>query len=211
MDKLQKRKHLIRKLFKEVAKETVGPENLRKVKLIILSKIGRGSSYCRCRHRYIWNDSQQGQVTSITIGLNLRGLEDRIRNGYGSSYYEGRPERLNKYIIKNRHNALRFILYHEARHAWQRLNKRNRANLIEKERDADSWALAHLLTRPQKLQTRKPDQTFTRPEPKVEEYIKLYTSGISTARIAVLCKVKDPRSIRYYLKKAGIILRRNNG
>lgn len=192
MNRLQKRKHLIKKLFKDVAKETVGAENLRRLKLIVLIKSWHRASYCK-----YFNDG------SITIGLNLRGIEYRIREGYSPSYYSTRPDRLNKYIIRNRHNALRFVLWHEARHAWQRLNDTNRTSEYQKEFDADSWALAH-------IKTKKPDQIKTAQTfiPKATEYIRLYNLGYSTSKIAVLCKIKDPRSVRYYLTKAGINLRR---
>lgn len=180
MKNLQKRKTLIRKLFKEVAKETIG-----KVKVPPKLRIIDKREYSTCRTFF------DGE---IVILLGLSGVNARVRSGYPADYYKGRPDRLNKYIIKNRHNALRFILYHELRHAWQRLNDINRDNEYQREYDADSWALAHIKTRP---------------ETKVVEYIDLYNAGVSTAKIALLCKVKDPRSIRYYLTKAGINLRRS--
>lgn len=196
MNKLKKRKTLIRKLFKEVAKETVGPENLKKLKFKIELQ-GRGASYCGVR--WDWRGKKY-----ILIGLDLEGLLYQVKNGYSSIYYKTRPELLNKYIINNRHNALRFILWHEARHAWQRIYDKNRDNEEIRERDADSWALAHIKTRPQD-QTR-PVKTFI---PKATEYIRLYNLGYSTTKIAQVCKIKDPRSIRYYLTKAGINLRRS--
>ena len=188
MKNLQKRHTLIRKLFKEVAKETVGAEKLRRIKLIILTAGRVRASYCR----FFYDGS-------ITIVLNLKGIEYNVRNGYSSSYYKDRPERLNKYIKKNRHNALRFVLYHEARHAWQSIkgDRKYIDNEEVRERDADSWALAHIQTRPVK--------TFI---PKATEYIRLYNLGYTTSKIALLCKIKDPRSVRYYLTKAGINLRR---
>ena len=200
MKNLQRRKTLIRKLFKEVAKETIGAENLGRVKLLILTRSRRWSSYCK----YFYDNS-------ITIGLNLKGLEYTIKEGYTSCYYKDRPERLNKYIINNRHNALRFILYHEARHAWQRINGKNRDNEYQQEYDADSWALAHIKTRPQNRKTTRPDQTRKPVKtfiPKVTEYIRLYNLGYSTSKIAKIYGIKDPRSVRYYLTKAGISLRR---
>jgi len=185
MNNLKKRKHLIRKLFKEVAKETVG--SYSSLKLRIIDK----RNYSTCIAYY------NGDI-NILLGLN--GVEKRVKYGYPNDYYINRPERLNKYIIRNRHNALRFVLYHELRHAWQRIND----IYLNDEYDADTWALAHIKARPD--QTRKPVKTFI---PKATEYIRLYNLKYTTSEIARLCKVKDPRIIRYYLTKAGISLRRN--
>lgn len=203
MNKLKKRKYLIKKLFKVVAKETVGAENSKKVKLLILTKYRHNGSFCRPNYN------------GIIIGLNLKGLEVRIKEGYSPSYYADRPDRLNKYIINNRHNTLRFILYHEARHAWQKLNNdKFTPTKFDQEFDADSWALAHIKTRPQDRKTKKTDQIKTGAVqtfiPKAIEYIRLYNLGYTTTKIALLCKVKDPRSVRYYLTKAGINLRKRN-
>ena len=188
-----KRKTYIKKLYKELAIETVGKTNLKYIKLIILGRYGRGTSYCKS---WIASDTQ---LPHIVIGLNLYALENRIIEGYNDGYYPSRIERLNKHILHNRHNALRFMLYHELRHAWQRLNNRHRDNLTIKEFDADGWALAHLNIK--KLAQVKPDK-------KVSEYTRLYKTGISTSKIAELYKIKDPRSIRYHLTKSGISLRR---
>jgi hypothetical protein len=131
-----KRKHLIKKLFKVVVKETIDNTNIP-IKLRINAR-GCGRSYCRTRF------NTNGGIYSISIVLDLRGIEKRIKEGYLPAYYDKRPQRLNRYIIKNRHNALRFLLYHELRHAYQRIYNINRDSIYQKEFDADSWALAHL-------------------------------------------------------------------
>lgn len=138
---ITKRKGLIRKLFEEIAVETVGIKNLKRVKLLILTRYGRGTSYCGTRY------NKEGEEY-IRVCLNLRALEIRIREGYGlPNYYNTRPDRINKYVKKNRHNALRFVLYHETRHAYQRINNINRDNSYTKEYDADTWAIKQLEAR----------------------------------------------------------------
>ena len=189
-ERLKKRKDLIKKLFKNAAKETVGIDNLNRVKLRIITKnTSSNGSYCGNRNG------------SIVVGINLKGLETRIKQGYSPSYYPTRPLRLNRYILNNRHNALRFVIYHEVRHAYQRINNINRDNQYQKEYDADSWALAHI------NKTRQTEPIKTNRVP-VNDYIELYNKGYSTTKIAFMFKIKDPRSVRYYLTKAGISLRR---
>ena len=134
MDRTKKREYLIKKLFKVVAKETVGDNPSMPVKFRIEKGSQRGISYCGNRFDR-WGREY------IVVCLNLEGLLYQVKNGYSSSYYENRADRLNKYIIDNRHNALRFILWHEARHIWQKINDTKRGN----EYDADSWALAHIV------------------------------------------------------------------
>jgi len=196
--RIEKRKRLIKRLYKEIGKETVGT-NLSQVKLVILLNSTRGASYCRTKYNIF-------KGPRCIIGLNLRGMLDQVKDGYRSDYYATRPDRLNKYIINNRHNALRFLLYHELRHAYQKFAKLEFASRGEREYDADTWAIAHLNIR-KPNQTKKPDPIKTN-KPHISDYIELYNKGYSTSKIAYMLKIKDPRSVRYYLTKAGINLRR---
>jgi len=127
-----KRRRLIRRLFTGIVEETVGKELSARVEF----SIRKNSKQSTCRHY------TSGRIKVI---LSLASREKKIKYGYTDFYYEGRAEKLNRYILNNRHDELRFVLYHEARHAQQRLTGvRNEMSRRIAELDADDWALKHL-------------------------------------------------------------------
>ena len=135
--KQEKRKEeLIKKLFEIIAKETIGIDPIIRIKFRIEESNEYGCSYCGAE--------TDNRGNYILIVINLENVQRKTIEGYSNDYYMGRQSRLNKYIIKNRHNSLRFVMYHEARHAYQRINKVNRDNEYTREFDADGWAIKHL-------------------------------------------------------------------
>lgn len=129
----KKREQLLHKLFDEVAVETLGT---KKAKAKIDLRIIQTSSPCYCEIQL---------SGKIIIGLALGNIKERVEKGYTDCYYTGRADKLNKYILYNKHNEVRFIFYHELRHAKQEIDGLlKNASEAEIERDADDWALAHL-------------------------------------------------------------------
>ena len=136
MNNTQKRKQFIRKLFVQVSKDSFCKSSSMPVKLLI-SEHGEGNC---CGYRLDFKNRRY-----IQIAINLTVVDERAIIGFSANYYDDRPKLLNKYIINNKHNTIRFILYHEARHAYQRLNNiRNSMSREIAEKDADEWALAHI-------------------------------------------------------------------
>lgn len=126
----KRRAELIKKLFEDIAKETIGAENIYKVKLTILYKNRNDCNWCMG-----YADGR------FEIGIELPAIKKRTLKGYEDSYYPNRKLRIDKYIIHNRHNVLRFALYHELKHCADRLNHPEKET---SEFDADGWAIKHL-------------------------------------------------------------------
>lgn len=127
-----KREELIRKLFEDIARKTIGLENIHKVRLTILYSSHFGCNWCECQG----NDS-------IKIGIELPAIKKRVAKGYEDCYYSDRKLKTDKYILHNRHNAIRFALYHELKHAKDFIEHKYEERERE-EFEADEWAVKHL-------------------------------------------------------------------
>jgi len=197
-----RRNRLIRRLFNYYKKE-LQAEGLP-IKLMIQNK---GNMYGSSRAHYIFQyyGNYTGRVAKVI--LNIRAIDQRIKEGYGEDYYKGRNIRL-AFVLHNRHICLRFILLHELAHCISYLRGNlNRINHKDHSHEvyADSFALEHLKI---KDQTRQPEvQTRPQTRPEEAEVIRLYNAGNGTSQIARILNIKDPRSVRYILTKNGIKLR----
>jgi hypothetical protein len=131
-----------KRLVRNLALYYIRKSNIKsKVSLYINDNeyISRGSS--RVYHDY--------NLHKITLDLPSI-YKDRIKNGYGASYYTGRGERLN-FVIGNKKLALRFVILHELGHCINEDKDRaeNKDNIYDKncyntELQADNWALKQL-------------------------------------------------------------------
>lgn len=128
----RRRAELIKKLFEDIAQETIDPENIHRIRLTILYTQD-GYNFCR---RHVSN-------SNFTIGIELYAIKKRTLKGYSNGYYPGRKLKIDKYILHNRHNAIRFVLYHELKHAKDFIENRIEREDIE-ELKADEWAIKHL-------------------------------------------------------------------
>lgn len=126
----KRREELIRKLFNEVTHNTISPKDRHKIKIILLYTTIYKTNRCR------WYDDG-----TFEILIELETVKGRSINGYSNDYYFDRKLRTDKYILHNRHNALRFVLYHELKHVADLLKNPEKA---PSEFGADSWAIKHL-------------------------------------------------------------------
>lgn len=81
------------------------------------------------------------------ISISITGAKYRARNGYQlDDYYQGRKELLNKYILHNLHNQIRFVIYHELKHSIDNSKNMNYSEWPQRraEYQADCYALKHL-------------------------------------------------------------------
>ena len=51
------------------------------------------------------------------IKIDYTQIKRRVKEGYSNDYYLFRSQKLNPIIKNNKHNAIRFILLHELKHA----------------------------------------------------------------------------------------------
>ncbi len=139
MKKEKREKILIQKLFNDIRKQTI-PE-YSKIKLRIAKIRNRGGC---CLAYYSSEDKENKYPTRIYITINLTNIKLKSKIGYCNDYYEGRHEKL-KFVIGNKHKALRFIILHELRHAYQRINNTlKHYDTLNKEIDADDYAVKTL-------------------------------------------------------------------
>lgn len=128
-----KREELIRELFEKIASETIGVENIKKVSFILLYHNHYGCNWCEA-----YEDKNK---LHIKIGIELPAIRKRTKIGYEEVYYSGRKLKVDKYILHNRHNAIRFALYHELKHAKDMIRNSEK---VSSEFYADEWAIKHL-------------------------------------------------------------------
>jgi len=126
----KRRAELIKKLFEDIAQETIEPENIYRVKLSISETTKTGVNWC-CSYA----------DGTCKIKIEINAIKRRVLNGYENCYYSDRKLRVDKYVLHNKHNAIRFALYHELKHAKDRLIDREKET---SEFDADGWAIKHL-------------------------------------------------------------------
>lgn len=130
------RKEKIKQLFIALLKES--GVNF-KVKLLIVENRNK-PSYHKCSYR-----RATGEITKSIISINLLSLKKRVREGYSSKYYDNRPLFINSYVVKNRKNTIRFIMFHEIKHAIDMHKLRNKRFRIKvSEKDADDFAINKL-------------------------------------------------------------------
>lgn len=132
---VQRRKCLIRRLFWNIVKEIFKGKNY--LDFITLKLINSNIEYSSCKLYF------DGQII-ITININEYRLVNRI--GYSDYYYKGRNKLTSKYIKYNRHNSIRFAIYHELGHALdcKQFESYSQLSLKNKEYSADCFALKHL-------------------------------------------------------------------
>jgi hypothetical protein len=97
-----RQKRLIKKLFWSIAEKTLLEHNIDKNNLEL--KFRLDESYYAYVRGY----------KNIRIGLAC--VKDITKNGITDCYYKGRKNLINKYVLKNRHNTIRLIIYHELKH-----------------------------------------------------------------------------------------------
>ena len=131
--RLYKRNRLLKKLFRYIARDILSKKIASIVKLKI-ANFGVSQS--------ITEFDTRNNVKNITIKLVLFDISYVVKKGVGRQYYNIRPKLCNKYILKNRHNCIRFILYHELYHAKMRLTKgRSKSFSLLEEIKADRVAI----------------------------------------------------------------------
>jgi Zn-dependent peptidase ImmA (M78 family) len=125
-----KRKIYIRKLFKHY----LSKEHLNKTTLRIIDKDDLSKGYSGVIH----DNFTRGH----TIRIDLPSIyKDRVKNGYGISYYNNRDERLF-FIRNNKKLALRFVILHELGHCI--LKERGDFDKKNREYNSDSYAIEQL-------------------------------------------------------------------
>jgi len=133
-----KQKKLIKKLFVNIIKDL----NIKKdIPLKIKFKNKGLASYCSTKSRL-------NIVISQVIGYNLYGSKFLKTRGYSDDYYAGRGALVNKYIKNNKHNAIRFILLHELKHAIDYrllgINAYKNIPVNIKEKSCDEFAINYI-------------------------------------------------------------------
>lgn len=140
---------LIKMLFEDLKDEVIPKDyhSLIKIRITDTPFIRGNSSRCKT----IYNDKLNNDIYRIIINLDLISLKDTVKNGYTDHYYQTRRNKLF-FVIGNRRLAIRFVLLHELRHAYQRIYKVKRDNKYNlnwvlnkvKEIDADDFAISKL-------------------------------------------------------------------
>ena len=130
-----KQKALIQKLFKAIIADNPELQCLN-IELDITEGYG--------------NDSNCYSDDRKLIFIKLNTIENRAKEGYTNFYYAFRSNKINPYILNNRHNVYRFVLLHELAHALHYYNTKGqcRDDTLGKEFFADDYALSKL--KPQK-------------------------------------------------------------
>lgn len=132
----QREKLLIKKLFLVFANRTIR-EELDNTKWYPILKIVTDRL-----------DSNKFNYNTLQIKINLKGIEYFVKNGYNDMYYKGRKVLTSKYILHNRHNEIRFAIYHELKHFCDRIKYGKNPHLTFGKRGAeyraDSYALSKL-------------------------------------------------------------------
>jgi hypothetical protein len=139
--RLSRRNDLIKKLYKH-CKIVTQYNDLCIHDTLRFSKITNGGKNIT---RYRKSD---GFIFRNTVIINPDIIKhDLIKYGFnGDTYYKGRADKLNKYVIGNYKSALRFVILHEIGHAVlnSKSNNFNKYQLERKERYADSFALRYI-------------------------------------------------------------------
>jgi len=132
----QKEKRLLKKLFLELANETIkmelGHTKLYPTFKVISDELGNSA----------FNN------TTLQIKLNLKGIDYVVKNGYNNMYYKNRKILISKYTLHNKHNEIRFVIYHELKHFCDRIKYDENSYITFGQRGAeyraDSYALSKL-------------------------------------------------------------------
>jgi len=105
-----RRRALMQKLFTVYAKEALQeyPEELKKLSFYVFTNIS-GGHIQSARNR-------QNEFIRFTLSISLLQIKSFVKLGFNDGYYKGRKALLDKYVLHNRHNALRLVLLHELKH-----------------------------------------------------------------------------------------------